>query len=602
MIIRILGTPAVERDGGGVAAPRGRKSWGLLAFLALSETPPSRHRLASLLFPEAQDPLGALRWTISALRRLLGSQGVIEGDPLRLDLPAGTMLDTDVLVRGRWMEAVRLPGLECDLLEGLSFGSAPAFELWLTGERARLGASSEAVLREAALASLARREIPTATGFATRLVALNPYDENAHVLLARCLGAKGDGQAAERHVEKATELFRRDLGVEPSPAFRAAALSRAPRAAQPTSPASVRAQMEAGQAAVAAGAWQTGLESLRGAAAGVRTVRDEQLRVDVLLSLGSALVHAARGSDEDGAASLHEASSVALNMGQPHLAATARRELAYVELLRGRYERARAWLDEAAELAEDDDVEFAWVAGVRGTCESDVADYPAARSWLEVAVDRAESADAAAPGAFALTFLGRLELLRGDLGAARRALTRSLALARGESWTSFVPLPMSLLAEVTLQVGDIDAAAEAYEHAYALSCQLGDPCWESIGARGLGLIMVAREEQADALERLTEAPMLCRRFPDSYLWIEAYALDALCDVAVETGAPAAQQWIHELETMAARTGMRELLVRAMLHRTRLGERDTLEVAETLMASIDNPALEVVYERAVESVI
>jgi hypothetical protein len=114
--------------------------------------------------------------------------------------------------------------------------------------------------------------------------------------------------------------------------------------------------------------------------------------------------------------------------------------------------------------------------------------------------------------------------------------------------------------------------------------------------------MVARGEQADALERLTEAPRLCRRFPDSYLWVEAYALDALCEVAVETGAPAAQQWIHELETMAARTGMRELLVRAMLHRTRLGERDTLEVAETLMASIDNPALEVVYERAVESVI
>lgn len=95
MIIRILGTPAVERDGGGVVAPRGRKSWGLLGFLALSETPPSRHRLASLLFPEAQDPLGALRWTTSALRRLLGSQGVIEGDPLRLDLPGGTMLDTE---------------------------------------------------------------------------------------------------------------------------------------------------------------------------------------------------------------------------------------------------------------------------------------------------------------------------------------------------------------------------------------------------------------------------------------------------------------------------------------------------------------------------
>lgn len=599
MVIHLLGTPVVQRDGVDADLPRGRKVWGLLAFLALNETAPSRPRVAGLLFPEADDPLGALRWTISVLRRLLGSSGVIEGDPLRLVLPVGTILDTDVVVHGRWMEAVHLPGLGRDLLEGLSFGSAPAFELWLTGERARFGASSEAMLREATLASLARREIARATEFATRLVSLNPYDENAHVVLARCLGARGNAEAARQQVEKAAELFRSELGIDPSPAFRAAALSGMVGEPQATSAASVLAQLEAGDSAVAAGAWQAGLESLRGAAAGTRSVRDEHLRARVLVSLGSALVHAARGLDEEGAACLHEASSVALDIGDLHLAATARRELAYVELLRGRYERARAWLDEAAELAENDDVEFAWVAGVRGACESDVADYPAARSWLESAIVRAERAGADAPAAFALTFLGRLELLRGNWEMAQGSLARSLELARAASWTAFVPLPMSLLAEVSLQTGAIETAGQEYEQAYALSCQLGDPCWESIGARGLGLVTVARGDRAVALEKLEEAPRLCRRFPDSYLWVEAYALDALCEAAIEVGAPGAPQWIQELETMAARTGMRELLVRAMLHRARLGAFDALEVAATLMADIDNPALHATYDGAAE---
>lgn len=49
--------------------------------------------------------------------------------------------------------------------------------------------------------------------------------------------------------------------------------------------------------------------------------------------------------------------------------------------------------------------------------------------------------------------------------------------------------------------------------------------------------------------------------------------------------------------MAARTGMRELLVRAMLHRAHLGASDALEVAATLMADIDNPALHAAYDRA-----
>jgi hypothetical protein len=49
--------------------------------------------------------------------------------------------------------------------------------------------------------------------------------------------------------------------------------------------------------------------------------------------------------------------------------------------------------------------------------------------------------------------------------------------------------------------------------------------------------------------------------------------------------------IADLEERAARLGMRELLVRAHLHRRRLGGDRSLEVARSLAAEIDNPALE-----------
>ena len=38
--IRLLGPPAIERDGEPAPGPRGRKAWGLLAYLALADVPP----------------------------------------------------------------------------------------------------------------------------------------------------------------------------------------------------------------------------------------------------------------------------------------------------------------------------------------------------------------------------------------------------------------------------------------------------------------------------------------------------------------------------------------------------------------------------------
>ncbi len=128
--------------------------------------------------------------------------------------------------------------------------------------------------------------------------------------------------------------------------------------------------------------------------------------------------------------------------------------------------------------------------------------------------------------------------MRGEIEDALHLLDQALDEAEVRGMTAFVPWPESFRGELDLVLGDLDAAEARFEHAFALGCQVGDPCWESIALRGLGLVAEARGDVARALELLVDAPKLCRRLPDTYLWIEAYGLDALCSVAVDHGAEA----------------------------------------------------------------
>jgi DNA-binding SARP family transcriptional activator len=592
LTIHLLGPPRMERGGGPVEAPRGLKAWGLLAYLVRTPLPPSREGLASLLFPEADDPLGTLRWSLSELRRSLGEDGEVGGDPLRLTLPAGTLVDTEVLSRGSWMEALALPGLGHELLDGLAFRSSPGFEMWLESERRHVAGMTSAVLHQAALALLARGELQHATRHASNLVRLNPYDENAHVLLVRCLHAGGDHDGAARRIASCTELFRRELGVEPSPALQAAAEAPGPPAAARVSHrAAVLAQIEAGEAALAAGAVETGVQRMRSAVASGRRLEDREPLARALVSLGGALVHSARGTDEEGAVALHEGTALAEELGRDDIAATGWREISWVQFLRAEYERAERSLTRTAEVARGRDEELAWVDVTRGALRHDTGDHAAAGQLLRSGVERARSLPSGQPLAMALTMLGRFHLLRGEIEDAIHVLDQALDEVDLRGMTAFVSWPESFRGELDLALGDVDAAEARFEHAFALGCQVGDACWESVGMRGLGLVAEARGDVPRALDLLVDAPKLCRRLPDTYLWIEAYALDALCAVAVKHRAEAAPRWIDELEAITSRRGIRELLLRAILYRARLGEPGALDAARSLAAQIDNPALD-----------
>lgn len=589
LAIHLLGTPRVERDGQALAAPRGHKVWGLLAYLIRSDAGATRKHLAELLFEDAEDPLAALRWNLSELRRLLGNPG-LRGDVLELSLAPAEYVDVEVVTLGTWAQALCVPGLDHELLEGMSFSASPSFDVWLATERRHLQATAESVLREAALARMAAGAVTEAADLAGRLVRRNPLDENYQALLVRSLAAAGDGVGAARQAAACRELFKRELGVQPGATLDAAMLTvtATPTARPAIGRAAAVAQIEAGEAAIGAGALDAGLQCLRRAMVEADATGDPALRARARVALGGALVHAARGRDEEGAMALHEALAIGEGASSP-LAAAACRELGYVEFLRGRYERALVWLQRALPLAGGDRAELARIAIVRGAALSDTAHYAAAIETLRDAEVLANGVGDPKGVAYALSMLGRALLLHGDLQAATVALDRSVTLTQ-QGWTAFVPWPQSLRAEVDLMRGEVDAAAARFEHAFALGCQLGDPCWEGIAGRGLGRIAIARGESQRAVEILLDAITRCVRLPDAYLWGKAYALDVLCGVAVSQAMPQASAWIDDMQRLAARGGMRELTVRSHLHRAALGDSASASAARLLAREIDNPAL------------
>jgi DNA-binding SARP family transcriptional activator len=230
--IRLLGPPAIERDGASAPPPRGRKAWALLAYLLLAERPPSRRHLAELLFGEADDPLGALRWTLAELRRALGAPELFGGDPVEVTLRAGVVADVHALT-GDADDPRDLLELDGELLDGLSVAASPTFESWLVVERHRLAATAEARLRQAALALLASGQGAAAVAYASRAVARNPLEEGNHELLVRSLAASGDRAAALRQVAVGRDTLRRELRIEASAALAEAAAGPARLAAGP---------------------------------------------------------------------------------------------------------------------------------------------------------------------------------------------------------------------------------------------------------------------------------------------------------------------------------------------------------------------------------
>jgi tetratricopeptide (TPR) repeat protein len=261
-----------------------------------------------------------------------------------------------------------------------------------------------------------------------------------------------------------------------------------------------------------------------------------------------------------------------------------------VELLRGDYLRARTWLDRAIELAGGDRAELARIHAMNGVALADVGAHDRGAAAFAESIALAEETGQAKQRAWSTAVLGRTHLVRGELDEAQRCLELAGSLVRTERWTAFLAYPEALLAEVWVRRGELDRAAEPFEHAFALGCQVDDACWEAYGVRGLGLLRAARGDLAGAIGVLEDALTRSRRQRDTHLWMRAYVLDALCATAVAAGHPTAPRWVTDLASIAGRSGMREFSVRAYLYRRDHGDPSAVYAARVLAVGIENPHL------------
>jgi len=516
--IRLLGRPYA----GGVQV-RGNKPWAITAYLALAGAPVPRARLVSLLFDSADDPAGALRWNLSQVRRLLGQPDGLSGSLLSLPDGGSVCFDVDVLAAARWQDAVELAGLGAELLEGMQFPGYAAFETW----------------------------------YASRLVTLDPLADTHQELLIRAYAMSGDLPTARRRVESAVRLFRRELGCDPQPSVFLAAEAVPAKTGEPSTPARVRALLEAGQAQVTAGAVDAAVQVLRAACEEADVAQDAALAAAAHLALGSALVGAGTARHQEGEIALQRAINLARESGHRATAAAAYRNLAASDVLRGIYPRADRRLAEAESLGSGAASEVVEVAAIRGVSLLDRGDLDAAIAVFGHELD----ADPGREHGFLpimLTHAGRACLLAGDLPAARGHLDQALQMAQTRSWAGVTAAPLALLGHVAVATGDLVTACDLLEEAFARACQVGDPCWETWAAHGLGLNAAASGDRNATLRYLADAVARSRPNRGGHLWSHVWALADAARLGRRLGDPRHVAWQEEALATAQRCGIRAL--------------------------------------------
>lgn len=557
--IHLLGKPKILDADGRSQSVRGHQAWAILARTLLSRTPVDRRSLAAELFPETVDPLGALRWCLASIRRALNSADSLCGDPIEGNLPADTFVDIWALENGE----VDSDGIG-NLLEGIEPRCSAEFSTWLLVAREHTASLIEEKLRQQTIQALSIGDYQRAIRLAELGSRRRPFDESSHILLVKSLTLAGRHKAAMNHIDATENTFLAELGEKPSPALRSAArLTIASPPGGVSREAVITSLLESGLAALSAGAADAGIDCLRRAVANAQKLKDHHLTAKAMLELGIALVHAVRGYDDEGAILLRQSTELARRCGSAVIAATGFRELGYVDALAGRRPAAAAHLAEALELAEDGDN----LAGIHAVMGFNLVDWGKINDGLahyNLSLEYARSAQNRRREIWSLGLGGWGMLAADRLGEADQWLTSCLALIEDQRWIAFRPWPVAVLSESKLrQQRDAKALRPDLENAFALSCQLGDPCWEAAVARALALSYAATDDLPRALEWLIEARKRCVRDTDKFAALLVTILADQAAIHLKLGQAAEADIIaRELVAMAARAHMDSHVARA----------------------------------------
>lgn len=201
-----------------VALPPSKKTRALLAYLVITGREQRRSRLCSLFWDVADDPRGALRWSLSKLRKVLNQphcERLVTTRDMVAFVTENTTVDLFELRRavaagGGGIERLRevAGAVRGELLEGLDLNDFDDFQAWCVAEREEARRQHAALLRRLSDELEPEQAIP----YAQRLTRVEPLDEEARARLLFLLSTTGRVREAEQQYKAAKRLFA-ELGM-----------------------------------------------------------------------------------------------------------------------------------------------------------------------------------------------------------------------------------------------------------------------------------------------------------------------------------------------------------------------------------------------------
>ena len=284
--------------------------------------------------------------------------------------------------------------------------------------------------------------------------------------------------------------------------------------------------------------------------------------------MGEALIHSIRGLDEIGHELLVEAEAIAATTSNSDALVKARAELGYVSSLRGDYTAADRWFRRALDAGPGLD-DTALIYSRLGIGLSDRGRHEEAIEMHSLAISTAEQSENPQMVAHSQAMLGRAHLMAGSPAAAVSPLQKSLQITKESGWISFRPLPEAFLAQALIGVGAYDEAKGLAQTSFALACEIGDPCWEGLGAYALAMAALVDGQSEEARDRLEDGFLRATRVSDGWSWLNGYILAELCSVLIDVEPDEARARLSELDAIAQPSNMTYLIERSAALRVRL---------------------------------
>jgi DNA-binding SARP family transcriptional activator len=206
----------------------------LLAYLTVeSDRPHQRRKLAALLWPEFPEStaLSNLRYALSNLRKVIGDRSAqpayLEIHPQTIQFNINSSYKIDVSAFERYCALAQQSLLDihsleqaADLyrgsfLEGFSIPDSIAFEEWVLLKREHLDRLAHQVFYRLASNCELSGDYQQAISFAERQIQLDPWREEAHRRLMRCLYFTGQRSMALAQYEACRQALATELSLEP---------------------------------------------------------------------------------------------------------------------------------------------------------------------------------------------------------------------------------------------------------------------------------------------------------------------------------------------------------------------------------------------------